>query len=341
MKRLFIFSAIATLLLSCCSNEPQGFVIKGKLDMPDSTEVSVTCRTDTSASTLLAEGYLVNGEFVLQGRVGQPQPGTFITNNLSLVEKNNWPVDSIRWTYTEMFVSDDNITVTPDLKISGSEIQNDYSEFVEAGGIYEADPWEFITTHPKSVVSVFLANNLLQRAYNLTDVQVNLLESAIQENPLDTARYAELKQRLVDAKVTTIGRPLLDFPVKDIDNKEMMVSAVLPKTKYVLIDFWASWCGMCLYAMPEIRKIAEEYKEVFSVIAVSIDEKEDAWRNAMDKHPEPWPQYVTTKEGYDIIFNRYQLGAGVPYYLLLDSEGNVLKSPSRPDEVRELLTELK
>jgi len=103
------------------------------------------------------------------------------------------------------------------------------------------------------------------------------------------------------------------------------------------VDFWASWCGICLAAMPEVKKLAEEYKGKFSVIGVSIDTKQEAWVKAMEKHPEPWPQYITTAQGYQDLFHKYQVGNGVPYYLMITPDGKVLGSPSGPAEVREIL----
>jgi thiol-disulfide isomerase/thioredoxin len=112
---------------------------------------------------------------------------------------------------------------------------------------------------------------------------------------------------------------------------------VVPRGKYVLIDFWASWCGMCLHAMPEVAEIAKDFNDIFCVIGVSIDTKDAAWRKAMEKHPEPWPQYITTKQGYQDLFDKYQVGNGVPYYLLVAPDGKVITSPEHPSDVREYL----
>ena len=89
--------------------------------------------------------------------------------------------------------------------------------------------------------------------------------------------------------------------------------------------------------MPEIKKLVEEYKNKFEVIAVSIDTKEDAWRRAIEKHPEPWSQYLTSKNGYQDLFEKYQVGNGVPYYIILTPDGKVLNSPSNPVAIREIL----
>ena len=267
----------------------------------------------------------------------QAQPGTLMTNNLELVEKHHWPTDSIHWTYTDIFLSPGKIKVDEKLHVTGGTIQqewNDYQAMQKCGD----REWKFIDSHPQSVISVYLANNLLKRGYQLSPEQVAHLEHTIISVPEDPKRMEEFKQRIAYAKKTTRGGDLVDLELKDVNGKLCHLLDVVPKNnKYVLVDFWASWCGICIAAMPEIKKLVEEYKNKFEVIAVSIDTKEDAWRRAMEKHPEPWPQYLTSKNGYQDLFEKYQVGNGVPYYIILTPDGKVLNSPSNPVAIREIL----
>ncbi len=336
MRKAFF---ILSLSLGCLSVGAQvrEFVVKGDVNLPDNYAVGICCHTDTAYSAEVAKGFIKNGKFTLKGHIGKPQPGTLMTNNLELVEKNNWPVDSIRWTYTEIFLSDDAITVDKDFHITGSPIQQDYN-YYQAMPQTEDKDWKFIDEHPQSVIAVYLANQLLERGYNLTQEQVAHLEKNITNVPADPERMAEFKQRLAYAKKTTKGGDLVDLELNDVNGKLCHLVDVVPKnSKYVLVDFWASWCGICLAAMPDIRKLTQQYKDKFEVIGVSIDTKEDAWRKAMEKHPEPWPQYMTTPRGYQDLFERYQVGAGVPYYIILTPDGKVLNSPSTPEAVKEIL----
>jgi thiol-disulfide isomerase/thioredoxin len=329
-----------TLLLGTltCQAQEKGFIINGNINMPDSTNVGLVCHTDTSYSSDLGETYLINGHFQLRGHLNHPQPGTLMTNNLKLVEKNHWPNDSIKWTYTDVFVSNDVITVSPDLKVTGGEIQRDFNELQSVGGEMGDSIWEFIETHPQSVISLYLANNLLKRGYNLTEDQVSHLEHTLKDiSSTDSIRMKEYLQRLAYAKKTTKGAALVDLELKDMKGEICHLTDIVPKNRFVLVDFWASWCGICIAAMPEVKKIAEQYKTGFTVVGISIDTKESAWRNAMAKHPEPWKQYITTPSGYKDLFDKYQVGNGVPYYLMITPEGKVLCSPGRPNDIKDIL----
>ncbi len=327
-----------TLCLGCLTAGAQdrGFVVKGQVNLADGYAVGIVCHTDSVFSQEVASGTIQNGQFTLTGKVDHPYPGTLMTNNLDLVDKNNWPTDSIRWTYTEVFISNDTILVDADLNVTGGEVQKDFSAYQNMKG--ENRDWTFITSYPSSVVSVYLANNMLKRGYNLTADQVNTLENKIMKaQPNDPLRMEEFKQRIAYAKKTTKGGELVDLELKDTKGKVRSLLKVVPKNKYVLVDFWASWCGICIAAMPEVKKIVEDYPEKLAVIGVSIDKKEDAWRKAMAKNPEPWPQYITTEKGYEDLFHKYQVGNGVPYYLLITPDGKVLNSPSNPEAVREVM----
>ena len=298
MKKFFY---LLTLLLSFQTMQAQekGFIIHGQVNLPDGYSVGIVCQTDTNFSVSIADSHIKDGQFVLKGKhLESPAKGTLMTNNLELVEKNHWPTDSIRWTYNDIFLSDGNLTFTPDYRLIGTQVQRDY---------------------------------------NLTDEQVAHLEKTIQPQGVDAVREKEYAKRIRAAKFTTKGSGVADLDLLDVNGKRCQLTGVVPRGKYVLIDFWASWCGMCLHAMPEVAEIAKDFKDIFCVIGVSIDTKDAAWRKAMEKHPEPWPQYITTKQGYQDLFDKYQVGNGVPYYLLVAPDGKVITSPEHLSDVREYL----
>ena len=338
MKGRISFLICMALLLGALrvAAQKEGFVVTGRVHMPDGYVAGLVCQTDSSFTHDLGSVPIKDGRFVLRGYLDHPQPATLMTNNLDLVGKNHWPNDSIRWTYTDIFLSNDTLRVSPDLHVDGTQVQRDFIAYQQTA-MDSAAQWAFIDAHPHSVVSVWLANNLLKRGYRLSAEQVEHLSATITSVPGDTVRMAELRHRLALARLTTRGQKFIDLELKDTKGQLTSLAAVMPKSKYVLVDFWASWCGICLGYMPEIKKIVDDCKGKLSVVAVSIDTKEQAWKNSMAKHPDKWPQYVTTAKGYSDFFHKYQVGNGVPYFLLVGADGHVLGSPDSPAEIRGLL----
>ncbi|MEJ2879805.1 TlpA family protein disulfide reductase [Pedobacter sp. GR22-6] len=93
--------------------------------------------------------------------------------------------------------------------------------------------------------------------------------------------------------------------------------------KYVLVDFWASWCGPCRKAIPEIKELYSAYKDKgFEVLSVSVDTDKAAWRKAMEEEQMPWTQVLSpdknkTLADFMII--------GIPTLYLIDREGKIVE----------------
>lgn len=156
MHKIFLILSLCLGCLSVGAQVQRGFVIKGEVNIPDGYSVGLCCHTDTSFSVSIADGWVKGGKFELKGKLDHPLSGTLMTNNLELVGKNNWPTDSIRWTYTDVFISNDDIFVDKNLKVTGGQVQTDFNEYqaLKAKNESGSADWTFIDSHPQSVISV-------------------------------------------------------------------------------------------------------------------------------------------------------------------------------------------
>lgn len=364
------FSFICPFLEPACLDASTGKRIRAER-MPSRNEGRCQSGTPKFRKPFIGNHRRNNGkERMLRtaGKVAHPILCTLTTNNLDLLAQyaphpDSVNTDSIRWTYTSVFLDNAEMkveaarysdlftdwSVTPYFRITGGEVQNDFNEYNLS--LYQASDgnpqkddqteteksWDFILSHPHSVISVYFANNMLQRGYGLTKEQVDKLEKAVVSVPADTARFTLFKNLIEYAKQTTVGAPLVNLELTSTDGKTVNLEDIVPKDKFVLIDFWASWCGMCLYAMPDIKKLQEQYHEQFVVIGVSCDRDEKAWRNMMEKKKMPWKQYLLSKQGYEDFFKKYRVGNSVPYYTMIAPDGKVMKAPSGVEEISTIL----
>lgn len=108
------------------------------------------------------------------------------------------------------------------------------------------------------------------------------------------------------------------------------------KGKYLLIDFWASWCPPCNAAAPELKRLYSEYSDKgFEILGVSIDSNEQAWRKKVAEKEFNWINIMAPDNGKEVS-SLYKFNA-IPYFVLLDKEGKIIKSGFSIGELPEIL----
>lgn len=156
-----------------------------------------------------------------------------------------------------------------------------------------------------------------------TDYVMNILDNLIKKYPWfkDAKEMKkEITTYLVRSKMLENGKPAPAFSYPDPSGKNVSLASY--KGKYVLIDFWASWCGPCRQAIPQVKKLYEQYKNKnFAVLGVSIDNDKKAWLKAVEEEDVPWVQILTPdirKTQTDYMFS------GIPTMYLIDDQGKIV-----------------
>lgn len=137
------------------------------------------------------------------------------------------------------------------------------------------------------------------------------------------------------------GKPYIDFTLTDLSGESKELSQYIANSRYTLIDFWASWCGPCIASFPKLKEVYESSDRTkFEVIGVSLDTRLSDWERTIDKHELPWIQLVSGDEALNKEMQSGYGFAGIPFTILLDHEGNIIRTNISIYELLEMVEEL-
>jgi peroxiredoxin len=130
----------------------------------------------------------------------------------------------------------------------------------------------------------------------------------------------------------------MDFTLPDADGKDISLASY--KGKYVLVDFWASWCGPCRAENPNVVKAYSRFKEKgFEILGVSLDDKKDKWQAAVQADNLAWTHVSDLKGWKNAVAEQYGIRA-IPQNLLLDPQGVIIAKNLRGDALEKKLEEV-
>jgi peroxiredoxin len=151
--------------------------------------------------------------------------------------------------------------------------------------------------------------------------------------------YLEQKAAKSKGNPAAVGKEAPEFILPDTKGK--MVSLSSFKGKYILLDFWASWCGPCRQESPTVVKAYQKFKgDKFDILSVSLDDDKEKWLNAIAKDHLTWTHVSDLKAWESSVVRLYQV-EGIPATFLLDPKGVViardLRGPALENTLQELL----
>lgn len=136
-----------------------------------------------------------------------------------------------------------------------------------------------------------------------------------------------------------IGSPAPDIWMDKPDGSEMKLSDL--KGQYVLIDFWASWCGPCRRENPNVVRLYKKYKDKgFTVFSVSLDDNAKNWKSAIETDGLEWPHHVSDLLKWNSVVVQLYKFDGIPHTVLIDKKGTIIAKNLRGEELENKLKEL-
>ena len=195
---------------------------------------------------------------------------------------------------------------------------------------------KFIQKNSSAFISLLLIPNIARSTNNY--IEADSLLASLQDNIESSATAKTIREYIISQKKTSVGALAPDFRLADTAGKKIALSAL--KGKYVLLDFWAAWCGPCRQENPNVVQAFKTYKnDGFTVLGVSLDKEKKSWLKAIHDDNLQWQHVSDLKFWASEAAILYGI-TSIPRNFLLDPRGKIIGRDLRGQDLLDKLEEL-
>ena len=378
MKSIFSFLLLAAFCIQ--TNAQEKFTIKGdvsKVKLPVA-KVYLSYYADGKSTTDSSD--VVNGKYNFTGNLGDPLMASlrvkyqedpnaktiravsynrdikqlFLENaKISVVSTDSFANAAIKGSKAHAEFVGWEAMLKEENKVSG-ELNKQYNEFYKQKNqpgmdsldaefdkltaIKNVKNKKYLSENPASPIAMFIFRQFVGYDINADEAEPVFL--SLSEKLRSGPAGKEMAEKIEIAKKTGVGRMAMDFTQNDTLGNPVSLSSF--KGKYVLIDFWASWCGPCRQENPNVVKAFNNYNEKgFTVLGVSLDQPnaKDKWMKAIHDDNLTWTQVSDLKFWGNAVAVQYGIQA-IPQNFLIDPQGKIIGKNLRGEALNKKLETL-
>lgn len=197
----------------------------------------------------------------------------------------------------------------------------------------------FIQEHPSSAAAIWLLSDMMIRSQLSNSLATELFKKMNREKLVDVSFYADVAKRVDGFSLTAVGKTVPDInSMNTYTGKKFDLSSL--RGKYVVLDFWGTWCGPCISGMPKMKEYLDAYQSMLEIVGVASEsDNGERWKKFLDGKPQyQWHQVLSRKtEDYILKFSV----AGFPTKIIVDPAGKIIgRFVGEDDEIYKKLDEL-
>ncbi len=328
---IFILVFLSVFIQSCNSDKAENFdytIFAEISGLDDGIAVLAKLDLVNNETIIIDSTTIKNGEFIFNGSIKHPYLHTILLNS----SKNK----------IHFFLENSKIHIIGDINklekinISGSREDSLFRSY-SFDDIFERNKGkEIMLKYNDYVFSAFVAYYQFQ----LFNIQIDTMQHIIDnysEKVKMTDYFKHLKELHESIKRVAISKPAPGFSIPNKNGDTIKLNDF--KGKYVLIDFWASWCAPCRASNPTLLKNYNMFKNRnFTIVGISVDKNKKQWLNTIEKDSLIWAN-LSNLNGWDKVSNLYGVKA-VPQNFLLDPEGIIIDKNIDVDFLTEKLNKI-